>query len=42
MGSSTTDYPELDNDWIELISYAKKIGMSIEEIRNILIILRTV
>lgn len=34
------DNQELDTDWIELISYAKEIGMSIEEIRKILTILK--
>ncbi|WP_375545307.1 anti-repressor SinI family protein [Niallia taxi] len=40
MLNSIKDNPELDPDWIELISYAKEIGMSIDNIRKILTVLK--
>ncbi len=40
MLNSINDNQELDSDWIELISYAKEIGMSIDNIRKILTVLK--
>lgn len=40
MLNSINDNQELDSDWIELISYAKEIGVSINDIRKILTILK--
>ncbi len=40
MLNSIKDNQELDPVWIELISYAKEIGMSIDDIRKIFTILK--